>query len=575
MQWQFEYTPYVWPMLASAIFTWALTAYSWRHRGAPGAVPLASGLLVVGLWALTSALETVSADLPTKLFWFRVKNLVNNPAPVFGFCFALEYSGLGGWVTRRNLAFLLAPSVASLPVMLFDDSRLLWTRYWLQGSIHRTLAPMGVALNLYAVVLLFLATALIASLLVRSPLHRTPAALIMLGNLGIVAVLPLEALNIIGGAPFDVSVLGTDFTFAMYAIALFRFRILDVVPVARETILERMVDGMLVLDARGRLVDLNPAAQRLLGIPRAKALGRQAADILALHPGLSDICLAATEREVEFLLSADGERRLYAVRASLLIDRRGFRLGRLITFRDITENKRARELLIEQQRALATLQERDRVARELHDGLGQVLGFVKMQAQAAQGLVARDPGTAESYLAQLASVAQDAHADIRAYILGARTAGADSGFLAPLRHHLERFSSSYGLSVELAVPPQLGDDAFGPAVQVQLLRIIQEALTNARKHAHASHVQVKVTLDAGEVEVVVADDGQGFDPGQIAGDGQKYGLRFMRERAEGVGGTVEVQSAPGQSTRVVVRVPRQDCPVAPAPNSKGTGAPED
>jgi PAS domain S-box-containing protein len=567
MQWQFEYTGYIWPMLASAIFMWALTAYSWRHRGSPGAVPLASGVFVVGLWALTSALETVSADLPTKLFWFRVKNVVNNPAPVFGFCFALEYSGLGGWVTRRNLALLLLPSVASVPMMLLDDSRLLWTGYWLQGSIHRTLAPMGVAMNLYAVVLLFLATAVIALLLVRSPLHRTPAALIMLGNLGIVAVLPLEVLNIIGGAPFDVSVLGTDFTFAMYAIALYRFRIFDVVPVARETVLERMVDGMLVLDARSRLMDLNPAAVRLLGIPRAKALGRQTADILAVHPGLSEICLAATEREAEFLLRADGERRCYGVRASSLIDRRGFRLGRLIIFRDITETKRAREMLVEQQRALATLQERDRVARELHDGLGQVLGFVKMQAQAAQELVARDPRTAESYLAQLASVAQDAHADIREYILGARTTDdADSGFLAPLRQYLERFSSSYGLSVELAAPPELGEDAFGPAVQVQLLRIIQESLTNSRKHAHASHVQVKFTLDGSQMDVTITDDGQGFDPAHLVRDVQKYGLRFMRERAEEVGGTLEVQSAPGQSTRVVVRVPRQDVPSVNASN---------
>jgi signal transduction histidine kinase len=209
------------------------------------------------------------------------------------------------------------------------------------------------------------------------------------------------------------------------------------------------------------------------------------------------------------------------------------------------------------------VQERERVARELHDGLGQVLGFVKMQAQAAQTLLGRDPETAGAYLAQLAAVAQDAHADVREYILGAGTMeGGATGFLTPLRQYLERFSSIYGMEVELAVPPGLSDEAFGPAVQMQLLRIIQEALTNARKHARAQHVQVKLGLADGAVEAIVADDGQGFDPAQVAGDGQRFGLRFMRERAAEVGGTVEVRSAPGRSTQVVVRVPRNGAPAA-------------
>ncbi len=555
MNWDYQLTPYGWPMLASAVFMAALTAYTWRHRTAPGAVQLAAGMIVVGLWGLLAAVVAFSADPSTKLFWFRVKNVANNPTSLCALLFALEYAGLGAWVTRRNVAILLAPFVAVIPMMFLDDSRMLWTGYWVGETVNRTLAPMGVAINLYVLALLLLATAVIASLLVRSPLHRAPAALIILGNLGIAVVAPLEVFGVVGDVPFDVSVLGLDFTFAMYAVALSRFRLFDVVPVARETVLERMMDGMLVLDARKRIVDLNPAAQEILGAPRSRLLGQDGAQALDAFPQLVGLALDPGPVQVEVQLGTPAAQRWYQVGCSPLSDRRGFLLGRLVVFRDVTEARRTQEQLMEQQRALAVLEERDRVARELHDGLGQVLGFVKMQAQAASGLLASDQQTAQSYLTQLAAVAQDAHADIREYILGARTLEGGSGFLASLGQYLERFSATYGLRVELAVPPELSEETFGPAARVQLLRIIQEALTNARKHARAQQVWVKFALEGEVAEVEVADDGQGFEPGQMGGDGQKYGLRFMRERAAQVGGSLEVHSAPGQSTRVVVRVP--------------------
>ncbi len=574
MTWQFEYTVYVWLPLSSVVFAIALSIYGWRHRTVPGATAFVFLISLAAVWCLLSALAMAATDPPTKLSLARAAESARALAFPAAFCFVLEYAGLGRWLTRRTLALLAVPPLAfALLAFTNEVHYLAWAGVDPSGAL--ALGPAGWLFTAYIYLLFLVSTLVLIRLFLRSPIHRWPVAIILVGQLVPRVGLAAGTLGNNPFSPLDLPLALANVPGVAYAIALFRFGLFDVVPVARETVLERMVDGMLVLDARGRLVDLNPAAQRLLGIPRAKALGLQAADILAVHSGLSEICLATTEREAEFLLEAEGERRYYGVRASPLIDRRGFRLGRLLTFRDITETKRAQEMLVEQQRALAALQERERVARELHDGLGQVLGFVKMQAQAAQGLIARDPKTAESYLARLASVAQDAHADIREYILGARAADADPGFRAPLRHYLERFSVSYGLSVEMAVPPELKDETLAPAAQVQLLRIIQEALTNARKHAHATHVQVKFAVNGGEVEVTVADDGQGFDPGQVAGDGQKYGLRFMRERAEEVGGTLEVQSAPGQSTRVVVRVPRQDCPVATAPDSKGTGAPED
>jgi signal transduction histidine kinase len=236
----------------------------------------------------------------------------------------------------------------------------------------------------------------------------------------------------------------------------------------------------------------------------------------------------------------------------------------VIVLHDITEVKQARERFMQQQRALATLQERERVARELHDSLGQVLGYVKMQAQAARELLAQNQSAeADTYLAQLVAVAQDAHADVREYILGVRTdISVEAGFILALTQYLQRFGENYGITVELSAPPELSDGALEPMVEAQLLRIIQEALTNVRKHARAHRVHIGLSVYDSRAEVVVQDDGAGFDSALLeTAEGQKFGLRFMRERAAEVGGSVQIHSAPGEGTQLIICVPlRKESP---------------
>ncbi len=240
------------------------------------------------------------------------------------------------------------------------------------------------------------------------------------------------------------------------------------------------------------------------------------------------------------------------------------RLVRLSMAADITEYREAERRLLAQQRLLAALDERERIGRELHDDLGQVMGYVNVQAQTVRDLLIQEQeAQAKAALHQLIQVAQEAHDDVRKYILGIRTAVEPRplDFLTALEHYLEELEQRYGLTVRVNWPEDQRESPLAPAIETQLLRIIQEALVNVCKHAEVDVARLMFTLHPDTVEVLIIDEGRGFDvthpnPQDLTPD-QHFGLTIMRERAEGVGGSLDVRSQPGSGTQVVVRLPRR------------------
>jgi PAS domain S-box-containing protein len=372
----------------------------------------------------------------------------------------------------------------------------------------------------------------------------------------------LQSANINPFAPMDFVILTMNFSALVYVIALFGFRIFDPIPMARRTVIEQMQEGMLVLDMERRIVDLNPTAEKILGSPAARIKGQTIGQVF--HEQFADPMTTPAHRDAsqsEVTLTIADTTRIYSVLLSLLNDARGFALGYLILLHDVTEQKRTQARLLEQQRMVATLEERERLARELHDSVGQVLGYVSMQAQAVRKWVHDgEAAVAEAELTRLADVAQEAHAVIRESILSLKTGSAPEwSFLAALKQYFDAFRDHYGIHTELTIPPGLGEQAFEPGVGVQLLRVIQEALTNARKHGRAHRVQVTFERRDSQARIVVADDGCGFDPDRLsASAGDHWGLAFMRERMARIGGSLTIHSQPGAGTQAVLLVPIRD-----------------
>tara|TARA_Y100000031_G_scaffold140978_1_gene169118 strand:- start:1156 stop:3072 length:1917 start_codon:yes stop_codon:yes gene_type:complete len=206
----------------------------------------------------------------------------------------------------------------------------------------------------------------------------------------------------------------------------------------------------------------------------------------------------------------------------------------------------------------AVIQERERISREMHDGLGQVLGYINAKTLAVKKLVT-DSRVSEAHqeLSEMEEIARDLYADVREGILGLRTSSQGyGGLVAELRQYIELYGEMSGVEANLNVAGQSERFGLAPSVEIQLMRILQEALTNVRKHSNASAVNVDFRPNGSQLEVEVTDNGRGIDPdGPRAAGWPRFGLQTMRERAESVGGSFDISSEPGGGVKVVVSVP--------------------
>jgi len=206
---------------------------------------------------------------------------------------------------------------------------------------------------------------------------------------------------------------------------------------------------------------------------------------------------------------------------------------------------------------LVVLEERDRLARELHDHLAQGLAYLKVKSSITDDLMSSGQiEEAQESLLELKKASQILYTDVREDIFNLRTAVTERvDLFSTLRDYLIDYQAHYGLEVHMEIENE-SPFKFPPEVASQLLRIVQEALINVRRHSNASKVLIHCAQGDEQFCISVEDDGQGFYPADVSKEGgQRYGLQIMRERAESVGGNLELDSQPGRGTRVIVWVP--------------------
>lgn len=361
MPWQFN--PYSLFLIVTAALAAGLVVACWRRRPLPGAAAFSVVMLALLVWSLSYGMALAHSNPEVKERLIRLQYLGVVTAPVAWFLFALGYTRQDRWLSLRVYVLLAVEPLLFLLLLATNDNH----AFVYNGVILTDLgsfsalqwAEVGWAFwmhSAYSYVLLAVTSYLIVRAFILSPgLYQGQILLLI-----VAASAPWigNALYLFGVSFYiDPTPFAFLLTGILVTLALYRFRLLDIVPVARHAVLEDLSDGIIVLDAQNRIVDLNPAAEEMIGVRASEALGKRGMHVLAAWPHLVDRYRERQSAHDEILVEREGTVHFYDLRISPLRRRGGRIEGRLIGLRDITERKRAEEALRAREHFLASLSE--------------------------------------------------------------------------------------------------------------------------------------------------------------------------------------------------------------------------
>src|SRR5215217_3219933 len=350
---QFQYSPYVLPLVLSSSITGLLALYVWQRRATvSGGMALAMLAFACAEWSLGYALEIAGADLPTKIFWGKSQYIGIVMVPLLWVIFAYSYSTQGIRITRRNMSLLsILPAITFILAFTNEYHGLIWKdiRIHPVGTFSALEVTHGFWFWIYWMYSNTLL--LLGAIFILQSFSRTKGLFRRQNIILLVAVFTPWVGNVIyvsGLSPIpnlDITPFVFTISVFVFALGIFRLKLVNLAPVARDLVVEIMPDGMIVLDAQGNIVDINPAVQKALGVSASQAIGQSAKDLFRAWPSLVERYANMLEAQDEIILGKGEAQIWYELRLSPLVDSRDRLLGRVVTVRNITERKRAGEAL--------------------------------------------------------------------------------------------------------------------------------------------------------------------------------------------------------------------------------------
>ncbi len=390
----FQYTPYAIPLALSALIAAVLAMYLWDRRHVTGAKSAVALMIALFVWSGGYLLEFMGVDLETKLFWAKIQYFGITTLPLASFLFALFFSGRSAWLTTQKLFALAALPVITLFLTLSNESHHLvwsdWNIRTLLGNtsiLHFEHAPFFWLSAIFSYGLLIAGTVMIVQALSRRPeVYRGQILSILVGF-----AFPW-ATNLVSNLLYDIDL--TPFAFIVTSLAfawsIFRHHLFESPPNAFETVIESMSDAVIILDMRNRIVNANPAAQQMLGLPASEIIDHHAHEVLASQTDILDVYEHTVNIREEITIGSAPQMRHYELSISPLTDRHDKILGRAVILHDISDRKKAenamataRDQALESSRVKSEFLAR--VSHELRTPLGVIRGYADLLSEPVYG----------------------------------------------------------------------------------------------------------------------------------------------------------------------------------------------
>ncbi|HVM71534.1 MAG TPA: histidine kinase N-terminal 7TM domain-containing protein [Anaerolineales bacterium] len=356
-----EYTTYAAVFHFTALISVGTILLLVRRRGTPGTNALILLMLAVTEWSFAAGMEAASVDFSQKILWSKIEYLGAVSAPTLFMIFTLEYCQITRFLTRRFLLiYSVIPVVAVIATFTNDWHGLIWNSFTLsQTEPNSLIYGHGVGYYLliaydYAIVLLGLAVMVRAWFQLKQP-YRRQIGIILFSSIFPVAsgIAYSFGLNIIPG--LDITPISFLLTGLIIALGVIQFGLFDLAPISRHLIIENMDDGILVLDDKNRIVDINPMAESIIAAPASSLLGHPISEVLASWGSFLQLIEQDNDPKIE-ILSRENPARYYNLRIQPLHNRNNDPLGRLFAFRDVTSYRQTEDKLARQNEELKIIE---------------------------------------------------------------------------------------------------------------------------------------------------------------------------------------------------------------------------
>lgn len=594
----------VFALINSAVIVSVLLAvFGWSRRPALGAGTFALLMLATAQWSLGVSLGLASPDLATKMLWAKFVFIGIAAVPLLWLILSAEYTGQARWLTRRVIVLLgLEPLVTVALAWTNEAHGLIYTSTRLvmvndQPMVEATFGVWAWVHTLYSYALVLAGTLLLIWAIIRlPPFFQSQAWTVLVAAFvpwisNIISVFRLSPFPLLDLTPIAFGVSGVAFGWAF-----FRLRLLEIVPVARDLAIENMSDGLIVVDAHARIVDINPAVQDILGLSPRQIVGHLAERVLPTWGGLIDATRRPGSFSTEIVIAAGEQARAYDMRITPLFDHQRRLNGHVAILRNITDYKTVKQEL-EHAKEQAEAAGRAKSAflatagYELRTPLAMITGYSRTLLNEAR---ARDLTSFVGYLDKINSASRQLLLLVNNLLeltkieMGAMPLTPRIFDLASLVREVvatsQPLAEEKGNTLELRTDGVMGMNSDRDKIQQVLFTLVENACKFTRHGSICVQLSHEAMNDMEWVTICVSDTGVGIAPAHLRQLFEPFAqadttaarepgttglsLALSQRYCAMMGGALEVASELGHGSVFTVRLPLRVEPPAKSANAR-------